>query len=422
MGTFEVTRMYFGWYILVISGLIYTILIGITLSSFGFFVIPVSTDMNLSRADMNTGYILLTIGSAIQAPFIGRAVDRFPTKRILLGSVILLGLTLALLGLSHSLVLSGFVMASLLPGAFLGITLPVSIFLTRWFVVHRAKALMLAMLGMSFGAVAVAPIVAWLIERAGWRASLLIVAGAASTILMVLASLIRERPGIDDVEPGRTASPTAQAVADGPAPPPVGLVGLLRRSQFWIIAVSCSVPMAIGQTIVLTMVPLALQRGLTTVQAAGLVSINGAAAVGGSLLISMIADRIDRVVLLACFFVLGAFTSVMLLVNGGYASLLGAAVTLGVSGGSLAPLFYALLADRFGLASFGTVSGLVTPINAVISAVFVRLAGEIFDHTGEYGTLFQILIAAQLGATLLVWTCRTSGRANTTPQRPAAIP
>lgn len=70
-------RIYYGWFIVAASMLIYMLIIGSTFSVFGLFVQPVSEEFGLSRADMNTGLILLNLGNAALAPFIGQILGEF---------------------------------------------------------------------------------------------------------------------------------------------------------------------------------------------------------------------------------------------------------------------------------------------------------------------------------------------------------
>jgi hypothetical protein len=64
--------------------------------------------------------------------------------------------------------------------------------------------------------------------------------------------------------------------------------------------------------------------------------------------------------------------------------------------GGLPPIQYALLADRFGVASFGTVRGLMSPVSAISGMICIWMAGEVFDRTGGYGPLFAGFVAVSV--------------------------
>jgi hypothetical protein len=57
--------------------------------------------------------------------------------------------------------------------------------------------------------------------------------------------------------------------------------------------------------------------------------------------------------------------------------------------GAVTPTFFALLADRFGSASFGTVRGLTLPILSAGGMLGARFGGEAYDRSGGYALMFQ---------------------------------
>ena len=411
--------MYFGWLIVVIAALVYMLLMGTTFSAFGLYVIPVSAELGLSRANMNSAMILTNFGSAALSPFIGRLLDRYPARWIMMISAILFGLSFVGLGLSQSLWLSAAILCLPLAASVVGVgTLTMPILLARWFTIQRGRAMMLAAMGMSLSSLVVTPAVAWLIEREGWRGTMLILGGASIAMLLLLAALIRERPGPGEVEGGsaaeqRQVESAGQAAQPGQGPIQIGAV--LRRPDFWLISIGTSIPLGISLGIAVTIIPLGIANGLTVLEAASLLSITGVAAIVGTLMLSAVADKIDRVLFLASLFLLGGLLNVALLLSSGYAMLAGCSVILGISSGVLAPIFYALVADRFGVASFGTVRGMMAPILAAGAALSVRLSGEVYDRTGGYDLLFIGFAVAHLIAVMLILAARLTGSLRPSP-------
>jgi hypothetical protein len=78
-------RVYYGWYIVAASALVYMIVVGSTYSAFALVVLPVSAEFQLSRADVNTALIFLSIGSSLLAPAISQLLDRFPLRSAMMG-------------------------------------------------------------------------------------------------------------------------------------------------------------------------------------------------------------------------------------------------------------------------------------------------------------------------------------------------
>jgi sugar phosphate permease len=406
-----VRRIYYGWYVVALSILGFMLLVGSTFTAFGLFVVPVSEELGLSRADMNTALILLNIGNAAVAPFIGRMLDRFPVRWIMSSCALLFGACLITLGLSQSLLLSAFVFALPLAVALQGTgTLTVTVLLARWFQVQRGRAMALAALGMSFGSIVVTPAVGFLIQAEGWRTALMTAGGVVAAIMLVAAFVIRDRPGPEDVEPGKPVQTGAASAAAAAVGRPATLGALMSTGQFWTISLGSALALGASQAVSVSLAPLALGGGLTMVQATTLISAAGGGAIAGKLLLAVVADRVDRILLLTTLFVLMAAISAVLSVSVSYVSLLCSAVVLGVITGAMTPVFYALLADRFGTPSFGTVRGLMAPIVAVVSAVAVRFAGEVYDRTAGYDVMFYTFIVTQLLATALIFSTRFFGR------------
>lgn len=416
--------MYYGWFVVMSAGVIYALIMGTTFSAFGLFVVPVSADLQLSRAEMNSALILLNVGSAVLAPFIGRLLDWIPARRVMIVSALLFGLSFALLSASTSIWLNAAIFAVILAAAVQGGgTLTVTILIARWFTARRGRAMLLAAMGMSLGSVLIVPGIAWLIEQQGWRTTLMAMSALVTIVLLAIALTIRERPRPGEMEGG--SAPTAQALRDPAvaAPAPARIGALLRMPQFWTITLSSAITMGMMQTIIVSVVPIALGAGLSMVEAATLMSLNGGAAIATKLLLALLADRIDRIILLAVLFGLGVVANLLLLADHSYVLLTVCAIILGIASSATAPVLYALLADRFGTASFGTVRGLISPPIAVMGALGLRASGEVFDRTGSYTLIFQLFVPLGVAAVLLIlltrWTSsvRAGGEA-TAPSSP----
>ncbi len=406
-------RIYHGWYMVAVSALVYMLLLGSTYSAFGLFVLPVSAEFKLSRADINTALILVSMGSAVMSPFLGRLLDRFSSKRIMMISAVVFGLSLVGLGLSHSLWVNAAVLVVPLAAAFEGAgALTLSVFLARWFVAQRGRAMALAYIGASAGGIAVTPAIGLLIEHNGWRSALVTTGLVVGALLVMLAATLRDRPGPDDIEVKPAGPPVT---AREPVGAPDKVRDIMARPQFWFVALGVALGTAVAQAITISIVPLALEGGLTMIQATTLVSVTATSAILGKLLLAWQGDRVDSATLLTGMFGLGALVNAALLYSESFPTLVGCAAVVGLTTGAISPTFYALLADRFGVPSFGTVRGLMAPIGSVLGIAGVRLAGEVYDRTGGYDALFAAFIGVELVAAVMLLATRFSPRAATVP-------
>ena len=414
-------RVYHGWYVVAMAMAIYTVLIGSTFSAFGVFVIPVSKELMLSRADINTALILKNLGNAIWAPLIGRLLDRVHAKPVMIVCAIVFALSFIVLSLSRSLWLSALIIGVGIPIAYLGAgSLTNTLLVARWFKAQRGRAMLLAGVGTSLGTMIGAPAAGFLVEAYGWRIALIIIGSAVGTLLFTFGLIVRERPGPNDVEVARGPASTAAASdQDQSATSPIKVTVLLRTPHFWTIALSTSMAFAASQGVIVSLVPFAQGSGFSMLQATSLVSVLGGAAIAGGLCFSIIADKVDRVVLLSGMFVLEALVNAALLLDKDYFTLLACAGTLGVVSGIVVASFYALLADRFGTASFGTVRGTTFMLTGTLGMISVRFAGEVYDRTGAYDVMFGTFVISHLVAAVLMFATRFSrGRAEISEPSP----
>ncbi|HEX8056228.1 MAG TPA: MFS transporter [Novosphingobium sp.] len=402
--------VYYGWYIVAMSFVALLMTTGTTMNAFGLYVLPASQEFGLSRASMNTGLILMNAGSAIAALVLGRLIDRYPARLIMGLSGLALGGSLIMLGLSHSLWLSALVL--LLPTGFgmAGVgNLTSPTLVARWFAARRGRALAITMMGMSAATILVAPPVAMLIDRLGWRTSLIVLGTIVITVVTLLLPMARNAPGPDDHE---TAGATL-AKSGTDTNPEVGDIQLsqqqlLAQPRFWAIGLSTAITQAIFQALIVSLIPIAHGIGFSTTMAAGLISALGLAGISGKVLVATFADRIDRALALTVLYALMPVACLVMHFAHGYSMLVLASALMGLASGATMPLYLALLADRFGARSLGSANGMVMFGIAVIGALAVRYAGEVYDRTGGYDIMFYSFIGLGLVAAGLMFATRAN--------------
>ena len=198
----SVRQVYYGWYVVAITIVIFAMLVGSIFSAFGVFVLPVSAELRLSRAEMNTAIGLVSFGNAVLAPVVGWLLDRVAAKSVMIVGAIVYGLSMVTLGLSHSLWLSAWVLALGIPVAYLGAgSLSATLLIARWFTASKGP-----------GHAAHRP---WIISReSNWptghrtlgrnatvgESRWWPIGVAVGALLLILAVIVRERPGPNDVE------------------------------------------------------------------------------------------------------------------------------------------------------------------------------------------------------------------------------
>jgi sugar phosphate permease len=411
-------RPYYGWWMVGFQSLVAMLLLGATTSAFGLYVVPVSQEFGLSRADTNTVLIFMSIGSAVMAPVIGWCLDRAPVKPIVVIGAALAAISFAALSQSRSALLSALLVGVCLTAGRSMSLAPCTVLVIRWFEANRGRALSLGALGTSFGSVLVVPAIGVLIGAFGWRTALLASGVAVAALVIAPALLLRMIPSAEDLaREKRRDEPPGGRPPDAPkAAGPLPARAILAMPQFWLLGAGAAMGMAIAQAVVISMLPMAVESGMSPAKAATLISVTGVMSVLSKLLLAVIADKVDRILLLVAAFCLASVASLALLANtGGYLLFAGCAALLGLSNSCVLPLFAAIVAERFGIASFGTARGLMAPLIAVSSACCLRFAGEVFDRTGGYELAFATFVGLNLVAASLIFGVRFT---RATPSHP----
>ncbi|MEO0680291.1 MAG: MFS transporter [Pseudomonadota bacterium] len=242
-------RGYYGWTILAVATL------GMFASGpgqshiFSVFLVPISEDLGLSKAEISSAYGGATLIAAFALPFMGRLVDRHGPRRMMLAVAALLGAACLALGAASGFVWLGLGFAAL---RFLGqgsLMLNSSNLVSRWFESRRGFAMSLMGLGFAASIGLHPPLAQALIDAFGWRGAWL--ALGAMTWLLLLPTvwlLVHDRPedlglvpdGVAPAAPAATTRTPGEAQADA-APAPSGAeIGLTlaeaaRTPTFYVL-------------------------------------------------------------------------------------------------------------------------------------------------------------------------------------------
>jgi MFS family permease len=212
-------KIFYGWWVVLAAGVGMALSHGsIVVVTFGIFFKSLSLEFGWSRAQISLAATLSTLATGGAVLVIGRLVDRFGARKVILPSVVLFGLgVIALSSLSAFLwhlyalhLLLGFIGSGTSPLAY-------SQVISRWFDKQRGLALAVAMAGIPVGAFLVAPATQALITAVGWRqAYVLLGLVAIAGTLPVVGLLLRERPRPLDLAPDSVpGADAARAVQHG---------------------------------------------------------------------------------------------------------------------------------------------------------------------------------------------------------------
>ncbi len=413
-------RVYYGWIVVAISSLIVLLVMGTTVSVYGLYVLPVAEDFNLSRADVNTAFVVGNIGGALLSPIIGRLADTYPVRWVMAFGALCYMFGLVVLGLSHNMWISAAVLGLAMPFVIAGVaSLGAMTLVARWFEAQRARAMAITVIGMSLGAVVMAPIVGWLIGEYGWRNSVMGQGIVIGCVFLVLIYFLRERPGPNDIEPLPKRARAEGQVPAAVSPPrdakPLSTKEILRIAPFWILAAAMAFSMGMFQAVHITLVPMVQEQGVDVTTAAGWLSVMGITGLLGKFALALIGDAFDKAFALAIMLAAMAVIVAFIPVPDRFAVIVVLAALLGLAGSVMLPLFLALLADFVGSASFASANGMASLMLAMSGAVAMRLSGEIYDYSGSYDGLFFFLAGCFAVAAMLMIVLSRLSRAKLEP-------
>ena len=354
------------------------------------FVQPVEQAFSWSRSQMMTIAAIPLLGAFV-APIVGRLVDRYGIYKVAIPSLILLAI--AFVGLSQA---RGHVLEVCLWMALLGIAVPGSSGLTLsrpvvgWFTHSRGLALgMMAALVTVFTAI-LAPPLGYLIANYGFRAGYLALGAMAVVIaLPAVGFFLREKPSTppepapspitDDHDSDFAAAPLNVA-----SPPPQGFGTVARRPDYWVLLLSiflCNIPIG-GMVTQLT--PIVQARGISAVEAGGMLTLYALSAFTGRLIIGFLFDHFNAAAVAAVMCVVAIFGALALLPAAPQMALYFGVLTIGLMHGAEVDVGAFFVARMLPRSLFGTGMGGVSALGMLATAVGVVGFGQLYDRSGSY--------------------------------------
>lgn len=378
---------YFGWR--VVAAACFGVMAGfgsLFVYTFAIFVKPLSAQFGWNRESISLGFGLAAITLGICSPFLGRLLDRFGPRRIILPCLTVFGCGIASLALLHSELWQFYATCIVIGIVGNGAAhLAYARSISTWFQKRLGTALAFVMLGAGLGAMILPVVAQAVVTGSGWRAAYATLGGISLLLGLPLSwRYIRER--------GPMQLPQAMAA-------PAAHSGLTWRQgarsyAFWIIVSILFVSSISMNGAVAHLSALLTDRGITPGDAALCASILGATSVVGRIGVGWLLDRFfgARV---ALFVSLVTAAGIYLLARAtGFAAGSLAAALIGIGAGGEAAITPYLLTRYFGLRAFSTLYGLTWTFYAAAGATGPIILGRAFDSTGSYTALLSLLAAA----------------------------
>lgn len=363
---------------------------GIVYYAFPVLNAAITADTGWSGGATTAAFSAALVVSAVAGIYVGRVLDhRGPRTVMTAGSV--LGV-LSLLVIAAAPNLPVFFAGWLLAGAAMAATFyqPAFAALTRWWAPDHIRALTIVTLAAWTRLHRLRTLTAILADHMSWRATY--------TVLMRHPRR-PDRPG----PRARPESPVAMRLLRARRTSPLGHEQVVRSRAFWMLAATFALSAFAMYAVVIGLVPLLLDRGCTTTQAAWALGLGGAGQTLGRTLYATLARHLGVTARTVTLIALGALaTAALATVAGPYALLVAVSVLAGVIRGNLTLLQATAVTDRWGTTHYGRLSGLLgAPAHAAAAlAPFVGalLAGPLGGYPALFALLAVVLAAAAVTA------------------------
>ena len=379
-----------------------------TIFAFGVFVRPLEDEFGWTRGELSFAVTMTNFAVVIASPCLGLIIDKFGVRRVLIPSVILMGLTVASMTLLSANLWHYYMLYFLIPLLGAG-TLPQSYsrVLIAWFSRRRGIALGISLAGFGVGAMLVPVFAQMMIENHGWRLAYAGFAAAIFALALPMAIFVlKESPAEMGLEPDGDP-PENTSVADNPVPVDAAAAGLscpqaARTHSFWLILVSFML-VGIGITSILAhLVPMLIDRGVTPAGAALCMSSLALGLIAGRVLAGYLMDYFFAPYVAACF-LLGLLAGIVILATGTAGGLVFvAAVCVGMATGSEISEIAYICSRYFGPRAFGLIYGLMFAAFQLGSMIGAPLMGLYYDRAGNYiGALWVVAGIVVIGTILI---------------------
>ncbi|MBI2304778.1 MAG: MFS transporter [Chloroflexi bacterium] len=418
-------KVFYGWWIVLAGAAISAVNGGVYFYGFGTFFTPLVNEFGWTRTALAGAFSLSRLEGGLMGPMEGWLTDRLGPRRLMLFGAGILGLGFILMSRVNSLPFFYVVFILFLTlGSSFGMGVTISTAVANWFVKKRSRALGLTMAGFGGGGLIV-PLLGWLIAEYGWRAAAQMAGIAVWVVCIPLALVMRHKPEQYGCLPDGDTADTSPASPPLPAREKRSWLPFmaaiqsqeesevnftareaLRTAAFWLLAITLGLRIMVSSTVVVHLVPLLIDAGVSPQGAAVVLGAVGTISVVGRLFFGWLGDFSNKRYLTAfCFSLIVISLFVLSSTRTVAQAVLFVAIYAPAYGGTV-PLMTALRGEYFGRKAFGTIhgfSGMVSMVGTVIGPIF---AGYVFDVTGSYRLAFLIISVATALAIGLVLAAR----------------
>ena len=394
--------MYYGWWVLTAVFVLGVFSGGIFSFSNGIFFGPIKEDLMLTSAQTSLIFALARAEGSFAGPIVGRLVDRFGPRPVIIVGGIMGSLGFMVLHWVSSYWVFVFIFVGVVStgkSAGLGQTLLSAV--NRWFIRRRALAMSICITGFSSGGAVLLPLITLGVHTIGWRDVMLYSGVFMAVIVAPLAMVVRPSPESMGLEPDGVSREEAEQEMSarprdaGYATYDFSVREALHTRAFWVLLAGSVIRITIWGAISVHAVEMMVWNGISRESAGLMFSLMFLLSIPARLFAGYLGDKFPVQPLLCAGMVAAAAASFSLLVVDGKTGVyLFVALMAVEQGGST--LNWVALGNYFGRASFSTLMGIMSicfNIGMLISPIY---AGLVFDLTDSYSLVLLTFVPLYL--------------------------
>lgn len=396
-------NLYYGWWIVLACFIINLYVGGIIFFSFTAFFEPIQQEFSWSYTQISLATSLRGLEMGIFAPVVGFLVDRFGSRKLLLGGSVIIGIGMLILSFTQSLLMfyMCFLFIALGAGGCTSVVTMTAV--AVWF--RKNVGLAMGIMASGFGAGGlIVPLVVFLIDACGWRLTLVILGSGMWLLGIPLSLIVRERPEPSGFSPdGLAAESSINSQERGnPGTPKAAFLKMIKKRSFLYLNIAETVRMMCVTAVVIHMMPYLSSLGFPRATSGAVAAALPLVSIAGRFGFGWWGDRFDkRRVMASTFFMMSAGAFVFCYVHSIGILLLFLLLFAPGFGGSMV-LRGAILQEYFGTAYFGKMIGIVMGSASIGGIIGPTLAGWAFDTTGSYTSVWYGLCGISGAAIVLI--------------------
>jgi len=393
--------MYYGWVIVTVGAFVFATN-ALAMFGFGVFLTPMISEFGWERGAISGAFSVGMFVAGMLSLASGRLSDRYGPRFLV--TIAGLALGFGLLSMSQ---ISSLWQAYLVWGAALGLAvsctaIPLNTTIPRWFAQRLGIAVAIPQTGFSISGMMVPVLVQWLISALGWRSTFAIIGVLPFLITLPLAQFLRRAPEQEGLEWQGSEEPGSQVAAADPGARSLSASQAMKTGRFWTLGLLHFCFGFCVQTVIVHVVPHAIDVGIPEMAAAGTLSVVSGTGVAGRLFSGVVSDKVGGRRVLGLALALMASAIFWLLFARDLWMFQVFAVAFGLAFGGVVPLLTIVTAEMFGLTSLGAIFGVILFLGMLGGTIGAPLSGFIFDVTGSYR--IAITVATGMGGLATVFS------------------